>query len=409
MLGPSVAGVRQRHVGHALNRHVHRRVGERAPVGALEAHRRRDGAVELVADEDPVAHEVEGLARHALVVDADGGQAVLDGAVAGHVHDGGAVGERAQLVEGGERGPGVGRLVADGPVELGGVPDRLVDREPQVGRVDDEVVGAGLAPRARASFSASSSGSRASSASQSQFPADAGPVRYSQPRPTGGASVRIVSKPVVGERERLELGLQPHPVLGGPRPVEVGQVRLLGHRQQRRRRVRHGRVLAQPPAPLGQQRDLVGHRARVEGSTSNALDQATSPCDGLGRQLDAPAAGPAGHLGHLHGLADEGRPPPPAARRRRRRTRPRRRPRRARPCRSRCRPPSSRAGRRAGAPSGCGCARPAARRPGSPPRRSSAASASAERSSAASGIRSWAAGVAPPAGVGCRTGRPAAI
>ena len=79
---PVRAGVGQRHVGHALNRHVHRRVRERAAVGALEAHGGRDGAVELVSDQDAVAHEVEGLGRHALAVDADGGQSVLDGAVA---------------------------------------------------------------------------------------------------------------------------------------------------------------------------------------------------------------------------------------------------------------------------------------------------------------------------------------
>ena len=51
---------------------------------------------------------------------------------------------RAELVDGGERRPGVGRLVAERPVELGGVPDRLVDGQPQVGRVDDQVVAAGL-------------------------------------------------------------------------------------------------------------------------------------------------------------------------------------------------------------------------------------------------------------------------
>ena len=39
-------------------------------------------------------------------------------------------------------------------------------------------------------------GQPASSASQSQSPADVGPVRNSQPRPTGGASVRMVSKPL---------------------------------------------------------------------------------------------------------------------------------------------------------------------------------------------------------------------
>jgi hypothetical protein len=45
-------------------------------------------------------------------------------------------------------------------------------------------------------FSASSSGTSASSASQSQSTGP-GPLlrRYSQPRPTGGASVRMVSKP----------------------------------------------------------------------------------------------------------------------------------------------------------------------------------------------------------------------
>ena len=139
-----VARVRQRHVGHALNGHVQRRVGERAPVGALEAHGGGDGAVELVADQRPVAHEIERLGADALAVDAHGGQPVRHGAIPGHVHDGGAVAQRAQLVEGREGGPGVGRLVADGPVELGGVPDGLVDGEPQVRRVDDEVVGPGL-------------------------------------------------------------------------------------------------------------------------------------------------------------------------------------------------------------------------------------------------------------------------
>ena len=102
-----------------------------------------DAPVELVADEHAVADEVEGLRLDALVVVADGGQAVRDRAVAGHVHDLRAVAERAELVEGGERGPGVGRLVAHRPVELGGVADRLVDREPEVRGIDDEVVGTG--------------------------------------------------------------------------------------------------------------------------------------------------------------------------------------------------------------------------------------------------------------------------
>ena len=107
---------------------------------------------------------------------------------------GGAVLQRAELVEGRERRAGVVGLVAERPVELGGVPDRLVDGQPEVGRVDHQVVAAGLDRRAPAASRRAARAARASSASQSQPP----PVRYSQPRPTGGARVRIESKtPVV--------------------------------------------------------------------------------------------------------------------------------------------------------------------------------------------------------------------
>src|SRR6185436_20729671 len=76
----------------------------------------------------------------AVVVETDGGEAVLDRAVAGDVHEVGAVAQRAELVGGGEAGARVGGLVADGAVVLGGVAHRLVDGEPEVGRVDDQVV-----------------------------------------------------------------------------------------------------------------------------------------------------------------------------------------------------------------------------------------------------------------------------
>jgi hypothetical protein len=44
--------------------------------------------VELVADQDAVADDVPLLGGDTLVVVADRGQAVLDGAVAGDVHEG---------------------------------------------------------------------------------------------------------------------------------------------------------------------------------------------------------------------------------------------------------------------------------------------------------------------------------
>ncbi len=52
--------------------------------------------------------------------------------------------EGPELVEGGERGTGICGLVTERAVELGRMTDRLVDRETQVRRVDDQVVEAGL-------------------------------------------------------------------------------------------------------------------------------------------------------------------------------------------------------------------------------------------------------------------------
>ena len=138
--GDVLPGGLQRDVGHPLDRHVVRGVGERAAVGAGEAEAGGEGAVELVADEHAVADEVPLGGGDAVVVEADGGEAVVDRAVAGDVHEVGAVAQRAELVGGGEAGARVGGLVADGAVVLGGVADRLVDGEPEVGRVDDQVV-----------------------------------------------------------------------------------------------------------------------------------------------------------------------------------------------------------------------------------------------------------------------------
>ena len=138
-------GVRlQRHVRHPLQRHVVRRVGEGAAVAAGQAEAWGERAVELVADQDPVAHEVPLPGGDAVVVEADRREAVRVGAVAGDVHQRRAVAQAAELVRRGEAGAGVGRLVADRPVVLGGVPDRLVDGQPQVGRVDHQVVPAGF-------------------------------------------------------------------------------------------------------------------------------------------------------------------------------------------------------------------------------------------------------------------------
>ena len=83
----AVGGRLQRHVGHPLHRHVPGRVGERAAVGAAEVLQPRHRPVQLVADQHAVLDDVPLLPGHALVVPADGGQAVLRRPVTGDVHD----------------------------------------------------------------------------------------------------------------------------------------------------------------------------------------------------------------------------------------------------------------------------------------------------------------------------------
>ena len=135
-----VVGARlQRHVGHPLDRHVVRRVGVRAAVGPRHAQPRGEHPVQLIADEDTVAHQIPALRPHAFVVETHSGQTVFDGPVGGHVHHRRAVAHGAELVRRGERGARVGGLVADRPVVFGGVADRFVNRQPEVGRVDHQV------------------------------------------------------------------------------------------------------------------------------------------------------------------------------------------------------------------------------------------------------------------------------
>ena len=63
-------------------------------------------------------------------------------------------------------------------------------------------------------------------------------------------------------------------------------------------------MLAEPPAPIGQQGDLVGqrHGGRVDLECARPGDVTVRR---LGRQLDATTARPARHPGHLPGLAHQ--------------------------------------------------------------------------------------------------------
>ena len=128
----------ERHVRHPLQRHAAGLIGERAAVRSAEPLLVRHLAIELIADQHAVAHDVPGLRRHALVVIADGGQAVFDLPIAGDVHHRRAELQRVQLVERRERRARVVRLVAEHAIELRRMADRLVNRQPQVRRVDHD-------------------------------------------------------------------------------------------------------------------------------------------------------------------------------------------------------------------------------------------------------------------------------
>ena len=169
----------QRHVGHPLDRHVVRRVGVRAAVGPGLPEPRREHPVQLIADEDAVAHQIPALRAHPFVVETDGGQAEFDGPVGGHVHHRRAVAHRAELVRGGERGARIGGLVADRPVVFGGVADGFVDGQPQVGRVDHQV---GRARPSRWAPWSSRPAATAAAASSSVQSHTSSPASASQPR-----------------------------------------------------------------------------------------------------------------------------------------------------------------------------------------------------------------------------------
>ena len=94
-------------------------------------------------------------------------------------------------------------------------------------------------------------------------------------------------------------------MLGGPSPVEVGQVRLLRDSQERGAGVRDDVVARQAFAPVGEQSDLVGqwHRRRVDLEGARPCHLAVG---GLGCKFDAASAGAARHARHLLGPGDEG-------------------------------------------------------------------------------------------------------
>ena len=242
-------------------------VGVRAAAGPVQAAHERHPPVHLVPGEDAAGDQVPGLGGDPLVVVADAGQAVLCRPVPGDVHHRGAVAQAAELVRGGEGGAGERGLIAERPVQLGGVADRLVNGEPQVAGVDDQVVAAGL-DAGRGEFLRQQAGQGG------QFGGEVPGARRARRAPRAAAQV-LQAPPGRGrerahglepsvrlDRDAVEPRGEPDPLLEG-RGVAVAVELALTDLEQRGVHVGDPLVCEQSRAPLSQQVHLVG-QARLE-------------------------------------------------------------------------------------------------------------------------------------------------
>ncbi len=171
--------------------------------------------------------------------------------------------QRAELVERREGRARVGRLVAERPVELGGVPDRFVDRQPQVGRVDHEVVAAGLDARCLHVL-----GQQAGQFGELgvEVPAGAGEVLPAAPGRWGKRAHGRERPGTAVDMDGGELRVQPHPLLGGRRAARVGVELVLQHLHQVRVDVVDPVGGEQPLGQLAEPTDplVLGDRERVD-------------------------------------------------------------------------------------------------------------------------------------------------
>ena len=106
------------------------------PAGPADARRGLPRA--QVAGEDPLLDQRDLLGHHALVVPAERAQAARDGGVGDDVAQVAAVAEGAQHVRRQEARAGVGRLGAEGAVQLRGVAAALVHLHVELGRVQQD-------------------------------------------------------------------------------------------------------------------------------------------------------------------------------------------------------------------------------------------------------------------------------
>src|SRR5438445_7930717 len=97
----------------------------------------------LPIDEDSILDQIPALGRHPFVIIADGGAALRLGAVGEEIAKLRTELKFARLVWRQKAGPGVVRFPPERAVQFGGMADRLVDGQPEIRRMNDEVVLAG--------------------------------------------------------------------------------------------------------------------------------------------------------------------------------------------------------------------------------------------------------------------------
>ena len=91
-------------------------IGIGTAIGTFQSPLLRHLPVQLITDQDPVADDFETLGCDSLIIPAAGGQPILGDPVPGDVQARAAVSQTAELIYGGERGPGKSRLVPQGSV-----------------------------------------------------------------------------------------------------------------------------------------------------------------------------------------------------------------------------------------------------------------------------------------------------
>src|ERR1039458_3017851 len=133
----------QPNVGHALERNAGPVVGIAAAARFALADQMGLVADGLVVFENALLDDGKLGGFHSIVVEARGGQTAIGGAIAPYIHQVAANAQRAHLVRGQKAGAGEVGLVAQGAIQLRGMPDALVNGEPEMARHQHQVLLAG--------------------------------------------------------------------------------------------------------------------------------------------------------------------------------------------------------------------------------------------------------------------------